>query len=337
VFSDWASSFRKISVSALRGYFPEQHYHSFFDWNFFSKPEFCEKYDIRHLDRPPKFKGVSCNEPQYLSRIISCICDEEMGNDTSVAHASRFLGINLDGVLLIENASLDTSLQGNPRFIIRDGDFSLNGDRRSIVTSNMDLGHRASPTRWIEVGMAVQPSNMFSNGLLNISALLSKDVITLRYTIRKQERLVGLEEDVDIFRILDNLQRLVISRPCPHKWKAPRARSELITDSETGEHSVTQSEEWGDGWDNSKVRSWYWKDDGSIWIMRRRLYEPYRELDGQLVFHLFPVLANPCFQWALASFAGRYPDVTLVLQGQTCLDCIAQCFKSGTVEIIPCG
>jgi hypothetical protein len=334
VFSDWASSFRKISVSAFRGYFPEQHYHSFFYWNFFSDPEFCEKNGIKPFGGPPKFKGICCNEPQYLTRIISCICGEEMANDSSVAHASRFLGINLDGVLLIENASLDASLQGNPRFVIRDGDFSLNGDRRSIVTSNMDLGHGTSPTRWIEVGMAVQPSNMFSNGLLNISALLSKDAITLRYKIRKQERLLHLEEEVDIFRILDNLQRLVISRPCPHEWKA-RAVSKLIADLETGERSVMQTNEWGDGWDNSKVRSWYWKDDGSVWIMRRRLYEPCPELDGQLVFHLFPVLANPSFQWALASFAGGYPDDTLVLQRQTCLDCIAQCFKSGTVEIIP--
>jgi hypothetical protein len=46
------------------------------------------------------------------------------------------IGINLDGMLLVENAGVVTSLQpGSPRFRLCEGEFVLNGDKRRSLIS----------------------------------------------------------------------------------------------------------------------------------------------------------------------------------------------------------
>jgi hypothetical protein len=313
VFSDWAQCFRKISTSALS--IPDWRANEHFRLAF----HHCETF----------------RDANHHTQIITQLCCGSTDKWLLDVYQGQFIGLNLDGVLLIENAALDPSLRGNPRFVIREGEFSFNGDRRSLLVHQRACGPSVIVRETGSPTMPIQPSSLFKCASLKVWAALRRDAIALRYALQNIDthgtlRESGLEVDVDIHKVIDGLRRLLVSRECSHDPMAPHPALGAVL---------------GKSDDEAKNDVGYLKDTiGNVWFIRDALVEPILGslAEGVVAFHLFPVLGKSLGQWTSTAFNWSSQDCrrpSLVLQGRTCLTCISKCFgysDVGNTRII-CG
>jgi hypothetical protein len=322
VFSDWHLNFRKISVRRLKpggDSLSQLAYDHFKDVYADSQPAVTNDVMRSLLHSPPDDRVALAEE------IAQICCGSRYSFDLIRSNQHKFLGINLDGVLLIEYGAIEPSLQEGPRLILREGEFSLGGDRRSLLVTSPFSGSSYYGCA-VNVKNVLQPFNHFEGASLFVRASLQKDAIEMHYTFTHEaEDEEGnprdLEVDVPVLDVITGLRSLLVTKPCEHECKEPLLVNQVRigVDGENGEKVI------------------YWKDStNSFWHIQDTLIRhgtsggpnsPRENRSPTIQF--YPVENNPLGQWASVAFAQRdlkqceaNSSCSLtILQRQACLEC----------------
>ena len=229
-----------------------------------------------------------------------------------------YLGADFDGMLLIDYRAFEPSLEPGPVFIIRDGEFSFCGERRSLVREapfyvkwyTRPPSYDIKSTRNT---IELRPSNNFPQAFLRVEAALRKDSISLNYVLNLQDGSGG-QETVAVGKILDNLHQFKVTTPCAHPVDTPLpVRKAPLSD------------------DIQEKNSWFRDDSGSLWRVVEvpsGHRESDREKDQLALLYLHPTSNKPLAQWVVLSNCRTHadPSVTLyyLFQLNTCLSCTGE-------------
>jgi hypothetical protein len=163
-FSNWHQDFRKLSsrIPWGGGTNISLHSYEFFNW-VFDRPA--------HRDNSlhPRLMGASWDERRYMAYAIAELCCS--GEETAtIVHRSRdiFLGLNLDGVLLIERATVNPKLGAMYRFILCEGELRFGEDRRPLLdgsTSRAVEGYSYG----VSLHTTLQPFDQFGGAYLDFN------------------------------------------------------------------------------------------------------------------------------------------------------------------------
>jgi hypothetical protein len=246
-----------------------------------------------------------CNESAYAIGLV-------------VSNADKAFGINMDGILLMEYRAFELSLHDGPRLILREGDFSLYGDRRPLLV----------PSHWGSSSIAppdptqdyVRPFDAFPGSTISVSASLQKDSIRLRYTFEYDgqggdDEPLSVEIDIPVLDVIRGFEDLVNTKPCQHVFESPVK----VGKSQHREHIYYRDM-------TSPLATWKVQhtllDENSIKDEEERQF---------VVFWVYPVQSNPIAQWASCGLAYRKLQKrsqivgkigNLVFQQGTCLSCV---------------
>jgi hypothetical protein len=321
VFSDWHRSFRKISVRRLMPGADDlaQTAHSLFRLAYADDQHGIADDVRRNLLRSDRDERV------VLAQEVAQICSESRyAYDLIRSHKHKFLGINVDGVLLIEYRAIEPSLQEGPRLILCEGEFRLSGDRRPLLVTSDHSSGASSYNCAVNTMTILQPFDHFQGGALSVRAALRKDAIEMHYTFAHEGENEGnfrdLEVDVPVLDIITGLPSLLVSERCEHGYQEPLAVSKVQIGADSD--------------DTKKITCW--KDPAdSLWHIQDTLYTfltsamPDSAQGNHLsIFQLYPVENNRLGQWVSVAFAQkeRKRDSTnfglTIFQRQACLGCI---------------
>jgi hypothetical protein len=321
VFSDWHLSFRKIAQGRLRtgGDILSQFAHTYFR-NVYSDSQLTLSENEIHAS-----SHSYGNDRVGLAIEIAQICAEtSYAVDLIQSSRHKFLGVNIDGILLIEYRAVEPSLQAGPRLILREGEFSLHGDRRPLLVANRHGGSSYLGSA-VEVKTQIQPFNHFPGATLSVDASLQRDAIRMHYTFKHEsddgtEGYRDLEVDILVLDIIVGLESLLVTAPCSHAFREPLyvTRIEMNADGPASEKKI------------------YLKDSTNcLWQIRDILTDsgvrsiPADRSPSLSVHNLYPVENNPLGQWASVAFSQQKVDPSdthserglIILQRQACLAC----------------
>jgi hypothetical protein len=244
----------------------------------------------------------------------------------------KFIGIDLDGILLINYRAIELSLKPGPVFIIRNGEFSLGGEHRPVVRevpfyANMNMTFRNGNTPFVdfasEESATIQiPGNNYSGRktTLTLEASVTTNEIHLNYIVGlgppENLRLV-----VTVGMIMDNLQLLKVTSPCTHFSDQPLHLRNRVLDSAGG------------------AKTYWFKDNSdTLWFLPRTLCplkqeeEPLEAEGVMTLVYYYPVTDNSLAQWLSVANAtniknDRFHHV-YILQRECCLECTIKQAKS---------
>lgn len=247
------------------------------------------------------------------------------------------IGIEMDGILLLDSYMLETSLRHRPRYEIGQGSFALYGERRGMIrVGRLEVQNR---TTAIKKSSSVNgarardgQSNVFaafSSSRVEIMASLALDAIILTFCLYAKGPDITIDGlEIDPTQISSNIRRTVVGLPCGHNTSAATtARQIRVTDR--GSQS-----EGGDSWiDIQDLASWHiCRDDfGEEWRISSIVpfMTPVSSSVSSIRFDkglIAPMEGSPACQWAALSYDRERPTVPcrddIVLQGQRCLKCI---------------
>ena len=225
----------------------------------------------------------------------------------------KFLGVNVDGVLLIDYRAIETSILEGPVFLLREGVFTLAGDERLVMTGTRNHGSQYS-SEVLEIS-ALQPMNRFEDYLkLSVQGALLKDSIQVSYLLEfdppiesDDER--SLEADVTVLNILPSLAALRVTYPCDHPASTPIGVSKVSLESDVDGQVV------------------FWKDaEGSFWRIEEKLCGIRMRVPTEVaasVCDYIPVARNHLAQWAAISSLRRTEETQYCcfVQDVACLAC----------------
>jgi hypothetical protein len=292
-FTDWAEGFKKISIQSLP---------IGIDW--LSQLAFSH-FNVVHgkEDRESATEGYhapSLDRGDLAKDICQICCGSRYGLGM-IDSNPEFLGINLDGVLLIDYRALDQSLQPGPIFILREGEFCLGEERRSLIFTAPYGSSGALMTSDDNMRLnSLKPWNYFENSSLTVAASLLKTGIQLRYTFLCESDPLDLEIDVPVANILPMIRFLYVASTCSHPFNEPLPVQKSMIGSTA-----------------------YWLTGScDVWKIDNLLSQAESETKDQPShLSLCPALKNPLAQWAsLASW--RDGNGIVVLQQQACLKCV---------------
>ncbi|KAK3986138.1 hypothetical protein QBC44DRAFT_333863 [Cladorrhinum sp. PSN332] len=326
-FTDWATNFRKLSIHALFGRIPDLSGHLRIPGR------------ISVLTILESWYGVSTKDSDFSKALIFTVgffCSPPQSHQFLIDQLDRLVGINLDSVLIIENASIITSLQPRlPRFRLREGEFILHGDKRRLLVSR-------KPSQVLQENGVFAPGDSIHpwkedyqySAKLSVGAALSAQQIDLRYKYllspTPHSKFVDATFDVDIQVLIRNLHALFLTCKCHHNPKTPlpMAKSLVALFRNTRFTASELDTVIGRPGDEEKVEFRFWKDkDENSWRIVDPLGIPERGVfarDDKKKFYIFSVAGSLLSQWASASFARGLRDGILILQDSMCLDCVAK-------------
>jgi hypothetical protein len=126
--------------------------------------------------------GASWGERPYMAYAIAELCGSAKGT-AEIMHRYRgkFLGLSLDGMLLIEHAAVTPKLGAMYCFILCEGEFRLSEDWRPLLVGS---------TRWtgksyncgVDLQTTLQPFDHFGGAPLEFQASLGEESISLHCT-----------------------------------------------------------------------------------------------------------------------------------------------------------
>jgi len=320
VFSDWYLGLRKISQQRVRtggdnlaqisyGYFNAVYGDPDFK---VSEPELQKNnwsYGTDHVGLVNELAAI-CSESAYASDLIR-----------SSKH--KFLGVNIDGMVMVNYRAIESSLQPGPCVIVRDGQFSLQGEQRPLLVASI-YGGSSSFGCEVDIKNQLAPFDHFPGMALSVKASLQRDAIRMQHTVSYEssedsEDWMSLEIDVPVLVISDGLQSLHLIPSCTHGFETPLQVSEVqVYDNADGVHQPKS----------------YWKDSvGDLWQIRDTLKFETIDFDNQglprafNIFHLYPVKNNALAQWASVALAQNQRKESQIrhggmyLQQKACLAC----------------
>ncbi|KAH6879499.1 hypothetical protein B0T10DRAFT_496539 [Thelonectria olida] len=339
-FTDWATQFRKLSMDALLA-------NTAMDF----EGNLVHRRRSFILDFYGGYYGVSAKDfGKQLTFAVSLLCCPNQSQEFLTGQLNRIIGINLDGVLLVENAGVIASLQpGSPRFRLCEGEFVLNGDKRRLLVSSASGGHVSRDIG--KPGLAIDPwkEDYQYSATLSVNAKLSAEEIDLRYEYvtspTSHSNSMNIIFDVDIHELIQNLHCMFTTAKCHHNPRTPRPMVEslfLLCDHETGDVKACKSGSVISGEDdNYDIDMCFWRDNrGDTWTVVDPVFSQHLDDiigDDDRSFYVFPVAGNPVSQWAAACFSGKSTDNVLILQDMMCLDCMAEALSDGSrtnIEVI---
>ncbi|KAL9115417.1 MAG: hypothetical protein Q9227_000738 [Pyrenula ochraceoflavens] len=323
-FTDWSESFKRVSIARLMDLPGNENIARLqSQMSRKSRPEFSPwSPDLEDSKNIPNELSLHRDS---LAQQISQLCSGSFyAEDVIQSNQHKFLGVNVDGMLLIDYRAVEQSLKPGPIFLIREGDFSLHGDRRPILTcSRNEIWHGSTDEKGKFTSL--KPWNQFEGRLsLSTGASLRRDSIELHYTIAYKpshpiEDESFIEGEVKVLNIMPALESLLITQPCQHppETSLPVTRVEVEQNSDESDESVI-----------------LWKDDESnFWQIEENLLGKTLDNPGQNVTHYMPVANNQLAQWAAMAFQlrkwarqiGDKDDRTtfdaMILQDRACLAC----------------
>ncbi|KAK4443443.1 hypothetical protein QBC34DRAFT_386309 [Podospora aff. communis PSN243] len=183
-FTDWGAGFRKLSAEALFGGCASTT-REYLLGQLVTYREDRSLGDTltghsAHVDA--EFEG-----PAILKALVSEICCPDESLHLLEGQKDGLVGIELDGVLLIEKLGVDTSLRhGMSRFQLHEGMFALNGDRRYVVLDRHRWNGSLNTKKGDEpMGDFIDPWRGCSSSppIISVSAQLSPKGIELSYSV----------------------------------------------------------------------------------------------------------------------------------------------------------
>ncbi|KAH0562869.1 hypothetical protein GP486_002519 [Trichoglossum hirsutum] len=315
-FSDWHRDFRKLSTRVLSGGASNtaQHSYEFFNWVF-------DRPAHRDDGLRPQLLRASWDEHPYMAYAIAELCSSsEETVDIMRRHRNGFIGLNLDGVLLIEHAAVSSKLGLMYRFMLREGEFYFSGGRRPSLAGPTSAWVIESNNCSVNLQTRLQPFDHFSKVSLPFHARLEEDSISIGCTFNHKDEAQGrsLGVEVPIMNIVDALQKLLVTQPCDHGYRSPLTVTPF--------HPEIAAQ--GGPPDQSR----YWKDQtGAIWHVRGNLYQHpscswEQNPDGlpSDVYSMYPVDGNEDGQWVSLALCsqGLEREGIVVWQKDACLACV---------------
>lgn len=269
--------------------------------------------------------------------------DRMKGEDT--------IGIEMDGILLLDSYMLETSLRQRPRYEIGQGSFALYGERRGMIrVGKLEVQNRTTAITKSSSANGARvrdgQSNIFaafSSSRVEIMASLALDAIILTFSLYAKGvdmTIDGLE--IDPIQISSNIRRTVVGLPCGHYTSAATAAQQMRVadkgsqpqggdswiDLQNFASRLICKDAFGEEWQISSVVPYMGPVPGSVSFIRS---------DKGLIA---PTEGSPACQWAALSYDRKLPVILtepssdehvthtkpnrddIVLQGQRCLKCI---------------
>lgn len=315
VFSDWHLGLRKVSHRRLStgGDYLSQEAYKFFHGIY-------QDRDGQNARQSPRVR-----ETIPLAEHLTTICSgSEHSMDVVRSNQHKFLGLDIDGILMINYRAVEHSLRPGPVFLLRDGEFSLHGERRSLLIASSMLGSSSFGCE-VKESSELRPFNHFPNANLSLNASLQREAIRLKYTFSfegydNDDDLKSLEIDIPVLAIADGLNNLYTTPSCSHGYKTPLAVT-MVRLREENSPSFSP---------NPTVC--FLDAEGKLWQVRDTLTCDRRRTDSESApqfggaTHLYPVDNNPIAAWASVALAEhqtqtwKHPPVRL-LQQRACLSC----------------
>ncbi|KAF2239186.1 hypothetical protein EV356DRAFT_502172 [Viridothelium virens] len=322
VFSDWYLAFKKVSHRRLLtggDSLAQLAYTGFGD--LYDSPGSKELH----------IEGFNETGLVGLANELAAICsDSAYASDLIQSNKHKFLGISIDGTLMVNYRAIEPNLRPGPWLILRDGQFSLHGEQRSLLVASLHHGS-SSCGHGENIKNPITPTDLFPRIILSVKASLQRDTIRMQYTVSYESKgdnggSMRFEMDVPVLNISDGLQVLHVGPSCPHRFEAPLQVSEVRKDDDSD--------------DTGQSKSYFRDSVGNLWQIRDTLqFDALRR--SFAVFHLYPAKGNAVAQWASVALAGyllkRYQTFKhngLYLQQKACLACTADYTKAhlGTSE-----
>ena len=241
------------------------------------------------------------------------------------------IGLELDGILLLDSYMLETSLKDRPRYEIGQGLFALDGERRRLIRVGTGEGRHWTTTitkssSAIGANIGDRQSNIvaaFSSSRVDIRATVSLDAILLSFTLYAKGPEITIDGlEIDPTHIYSSIRRTAVGLRCGHN----------TTTADVGRGSRVIAENHpskvGGPWIPQIGSRHTWQDkDGKSWCISSSMPFTGENFGSGLIA---PTEGSPACQWAaLSCVGGRVYDnatnvVHLVLQGQRCLECITK-------------
>jgi hypothetical protein len=123
-FTDWSRSYRQM---AIRGASTGRKY---FEWIYHRK---FRGPALEALSAQSPSEKLTLNREVLGMELLPMCAGTRVANDLLELPKNKFVGADFDGMLLIDYRAVEPSLEPGPIFIIREGEFSLGGERRSVL------------------------------------------------------------------------------------------------------------------------------------------------------------------------------------------------------------
>ena len=318
-FTDWAEESRQMCLGAAsygRKYFS----------TVFSRP--LEEQTGNNSPAPPQHSVNNATlNPEILGmELATFFTGSGLALQRLEIPKRKFIGVDLDGILLISYRAVEPSLRPGPVFIIREGQFSLGGEHRPVVREvpfYVNLASTRQGTTLSNVGdnstAALEPVNFYPRAKRSpsVEASLSRDAIHLNFIANLDDH---TNVQVRVGDILNNLSFLRVTTRCCHSFDALLSvRTEPLSNT------------------MGKETRWARDGSGNLWTIPcipeplSSNEDPLTEGATTLVYY-FPVAGNPLAQWlsiANASDIANGPIAHMyILQRECCLACTVKQAKS---------
>jgi hypothetical protein len=269
---------------------------------------------------PATMMGLDHNSLAYQ---VGALCSgSAQGYPKALNNRDRFLGIDIDSMLLILYRAIETSLRPGPVLIIRSGEFNLQGDRRTVLTEqySIPIRKRREP---VDLGsgsntLIVAPRDEFVDSRLTMRVTLLKESIELRYTVETPtlDPVLNTWGFVSVVHVQKMLLHLGMASPCSHSIDEPISLTRVPS-----ERCRLAPPHQGPSWRDSANRLWLAELGLSSSEMAKE------DVGDHSICHYSPTTGNHLAQWAVAchlTWVVRPKDATknvFVLQDSACLRC----------------
>ena len=335
-FTDWADHFKMLSSTFFRTVDGENFAVTF--------PGFSELVDWEPGRRPGAIDPTETSDLALdhvsLARQVCKLCSGSLhAEDIITSNQHKFLGLNIDGMLLILYRAIETTLLPGPVLVVREGDFSLYGDRRPVLSGN-DLRALEDYHDEEQLFDTMAPWNKFANHLrLSVTATLLKESIQLNYRLdyfhtdgsRKNHTLSAY---IPILQIPQGLDWLYVTSACQHSARRPVNVTKVAVNDDFG----LPLSAWSD-------------DTNGLWLIHAAILSymaPNFSGMSDPVCYYLPVANNHLAQWAATASlidkigvdAQSKIDSVAILQDKACLACTRdqakqwKCFTGGRIFIL---
>ena len=319
-FSDWCLVLRKVSQQRVLtgGDNLAQLAYGYFN-AVYSDPEF----KVSEAESQKNHWSYGTDHTGLMNELAAICSESAYASDIIRSTKHKILGVNIDGMVMVNYRAIEPSLRPGPYVTLRDGQFSFQGEQRLLFVASIYGGSSYFGCE-VDIDNQLAPFDHFPGMVLSVKASLQKDAIRMQHTISYEssedsEDVMSLEIDVPVLDISDGLQSLHLIPSCTHEFETPLQVTKLQA---------------SDNADSVHRPKSYWKDSvGDLWQVRDTLKFETFDFDDDCfprafnIFHLYPVKANALGQWAAVAFIqnqrkeSRIKNGGTYLQQKACLAC----------------
>jgi len=307
-FTDWGEHFQMLSTKSLSVSQRYKEWHVWFD-------RLIDWTPGTTLPNEPSIKDLVLDHDS-LAKHVSDICSgSKHARDIITSNSHKFLGLDIDGMLLILYRAVETSLQPGPIFVIRTGEFKLQEDRRTVLsesyTGGVSFGGSTLPVP-SPTASSITPWNGFVGWCISVKASLLRDSIDLSYTAKTDDHddRTGWV-NISIIQTQRMLKYIRVPSSCQHPTDEPLP----VTKAEFA-HSQSNN-----GCCDSANR---------LWLVVNTIFPElllFETAGGRSVCQYIPTSNNDVAQLVVASILNRYFDHAnnqghlAILQKHACIQC----------------